>query len=308
MFYIGKTFYRSFVPRLQKAFGYFQTKGIPKHEIVEGRYITRFARTPEEIDAALRLRFEVFNLELNEGLESSFLTGRDQDEFDLTCHHLIVIEKTTNKVVGTYRLQTLELARDILGFYSAGEFQIEKMPLQVLKQSVEIGRACIAREHRNNRVLFLLWKGLALYLLLKKKRYLFGCCSLPTLDPLEGIKAFEYLKRQNHFHPELRISPRNDYICKAENPMHDTNVELPKLFKTYLRIGAKVCSEPAIDRYFKTIDFFVIFDVATIEKRYYDMFFGDFENLRRRRLRRFFLNPKGFLKGYHQKYSELLRH
>ena len=56
--------------------------------------------------------------------------------------------------------------------------------------------------------------------------------------------------------------------------------ELPKLFKTYLRIGAKICGEPVIDRQFKTIDFFVIFDITTIEHRYYQMFFSPFEYLK----------------------------
>lgn len=91
-------------------------------EFTDGHYVVRFAQTAEEIDAALRLRFEVFNLELGEGLESSFIDERDEDEFDKICHHLIVIEKTTDEIVGTYRLQTLEMANTGAGFYcsSAG--------------------------------------------------------------------------------------------------------------------------------------------------------------------------------------------
>lgn len=130
--------HESSAPDFQKAFDYpFCLKNVPTDEIVEGRYVTRFARTPEEIDAALRLRFTVFNLELNEGLESSFLTERDEDEFDLTCHHLIVIEKETNLVVGTYRLRTLETAQNANGFYSAGEFRLENLPSEVLAQSLK---------------------------------------------------------------------------------------------------------------------------------------------------------------------------
>ena len=63
--------------------------------INDGRYEVRLAQTTAEIDAALKLRFEVFNLELEEGLDSSFQTGRDRDEFDATCHHLIATDKTT---------------------------------------------------------------------------------------------------------------------------------------------------------------------------------------------------------------------
>ena len=75
------------------------TDSIPTREICEGRYIGRFARTRDELDAVLKLRFDVFNLELGEGLESSFLTSRDLDEFDDVCHHLIV-EDTEGKFLG----------------------------------------------------------------------------------------------------------------------------------------------------------------------------------------------------------------
>ena len=79
-------------------------------EIATGRYVVRLAETIEEIDAALKLRFEVFNLELGEGLDSSFRTGRDRDEFDASCDHLIVTDRTNGNVVGTYRLRTIEMA------------------------------------------------------------------------------------------------------------------------------------------------------------------------------------------------------
>jgi putative hemolysin len=276
--------HESIAPEIQKAFDYpFETSDVPRDEISEGRYTVRFAVTPEEIDAALRLRFEVFNVELREGLESSFLTERDEDEFDSTCHHLIVIEKSTNAVVGTYRLRTLEMAKSGHGFYSSGEFAIEDLPPPVLEKSLEIGRACIAREHRNSRVLFMLWKGLALYATLKNKRYLFGCCSLFSRDCTDGKRALRQLKRDGYFHETFRVAPCAETECKPEDFLTADSgdpLELPKLFTTYLRIGAKICGEPAVDRHFKTIDFFVIFDKENIEPRYYQMFFSQFEHLK----------------------------
>src|SRR5215831_7990345 len=158
---------------------------LPEIEIVDTNYVVRLARTLEEIEAALKLRFEVFNLELDEGLESSFLTGRDRDEFDATCDHLIATDKTNGKVIGTYRLRTMEMAGSADGFYSAAEFDLNHLPSEVLNQSVELGRACIAKNHRNRRVLFLLWKAMALYVTTKRKRFLFGCCSLTSQDSWE---------------------------------------------------------------------------------------------------------------------------
>jgi putative hemolysin len=86
-------------------------------------YAVRFATSASEIETALRLRYEVFNLELREGLESSHATGQDEDPFDAFCDHLIVIDETTGAVVGTYRMQTGEMARRHLGYYSEQEFE-----------------------------------------------------------------------------------------------------------------------------------------------------------------------------------------
>jgi len=167
--------------------------GLPEGEIHDGRYSVRFARTREELDAVLKLRFEVFNLELGEGLESSFLTSRDLDEFDDVCHHLIVEDADSGGIVGTYRTQTGEMARDARGFYSDAEFDLSLFPAGVLEDSVELGRACVARDHRNVQVLFLLWKGLAAYAAHNRKRYLFGCCSLTSQDQNEGLRVMELI-------------------------------------------------------------------------------------------------------------------
>jgi putative hemolysin len=268
----------SHIPEIQRQTDYpFDSENPPEDEIEDGKYVARFARLPEEIDRALRLRFEVFNLELNEGLESSYITERDEDEFDQTCHHLIVVEKETNNVVGTYRLRTWEMTRRTNGFYTETEFDLSSLPPELIDQSVEIGRACIDRNHRNARVLFLLWKGLALYLTRSRKRYMFGCCSLTSQDCAEGKRASRQLKRDGHLHETLSVRPRLEFACRTEDflsPETKEAFELPKLFGSYLRIGAKVCGEPAIDRQFKTIDFFVIFDRNDMPEKYREMFFG----------------------------------
>ena len=249
---------------------------IPSFEIKESRYVVRLARTPEEIDAALRLRFEVFNVELGEGLDASYITGRDEDKFDANCHHLIVLESETGDVVGTYRLQTLEMAGSAFNFYCAGEFELENLPAAVLAQALEIGRACITREHRNTRVLFLLWKGLSAYARETRKRYLFGCCSLTSQNPAEGIITEKLLRNEDHFHPNFHVLPHGKFICKTESftagDIEKDAFELPKLFRTYLRFGAKVCSPPALDREFKTIDFLVLFDFAVMDEKHRQMF------------------------------------
>jgi putative hemolysin len=250
-------------------------RGIPPIELAEGRYVVRFARTSEELDAALKLRFEVFNLELGEGLESSFQTGRDSDEFDEFCHHLIVVDTHDERIVGTYRMQTGEMAAR-KGFYSAGEFDLSGLPPDALSDAVELGRACIARPHRNTQALFLMWKGIAAYVAYNRKRYLFGCCSLTTQDEREGMRVFDMLAKGGHLHAELHATPRPGFECRASGPAAPYGREpgIPKLFRTYLRFGARVCGPPAIDRSFKTVDFLVIFDIGRMDAQSRRIFFG----------------------------------
>ena len=233
-------------------------------EIAGRRYVVRLAETIEEIDAALKLRFEVFNLELGEGLDSSFRTGRDRDEFDGSCDHLVVTDQTNGSVVGTYRLMTIEMAKHAGGFYSNSEFDLNYLPQEVLDQALELGRACIAQSHRNRQVLFLLWKGLAQYVQARRKRFLFGCCSLTSQDPKDGNQLHDQLIDGGHMHSTLFVPTRRGYECPTA-PRVSSEVEIPKLFRMYLSIGAKVCSPPAIDRVFKTIDFLVLFDIDTMD-------------------------------------------
>lgn len=241
--------------------------------ISEGRYEVRIAESDDEIENALRLRHRVFNVEL---------AGRDEtnelevDEFDAICEHLIVIETTSGKTVGTYRLNSYERASAVDGFYSFQEFSIEDLPKEVLRSGVEIGRACIAPEHRNTKVLHLLWRGLARYMEIKGKRFLFGCCSIFSRDSLMGERAFRQLAEQGHFHERFRVEPRRNALYLGPvNEIESFPIDLPSLFNMYLRIGAKVCGPPIIDEDFGTIDFFVVFDRETMTEKCRKTFFSN---------------------------------
>jgi hypothetical protein len=79
------------------------------------------------------------------------------------------------------------------------------------------------------------------------------------------------LSRDDHLHPEFWVEPQKGLEC-ATTESWPAEVRVPKLFKTYLGIGAKICGPPAIDRLFKTIDFFVIFDLFHTNERMRRMF------------------------------------
>lgn len=246
---------------------------IPDREIEAGSYTLRFARSTEDLDRVLELRYRIFNLELGEGLDESHRTGRDDDGLDGRFHHLMIVHRATSAVVGTYRLQTTEMAEHFGGFYSSQEFDLSTMPTAVARQSVEIGRACVAREYRNGRVLHLLWRGLAEYLAWNRKHVLFGCCSLTSQDPALGLAVHRHLTGIGAVHPSIQVLPRAE--CRLESPAHTTlpKPSVPALFQTYLNVGARVLGPPAIDRLFKTIDWLVILDTREIDSATYRFFF-----------------------------------
>lgn len=248
----------------------------PAETVETSHYQVRFAADRRDLEAVQRLRYRVFNLELREGLDGSHGNGRDEDDFDGTCHHLMVISKADDRVIGTYRMQTCDMARAGRGFYCDTLFDLGGLSSDILQQSIETGRACIAADHRNGRVLFLLWHGLALYMKHNHLRYLFGCSSLPSQDPEEGLVLYDWLARRGHLHERLRLQPRPGHPCVIEEPSIRLNppAKVPQLMRLYLEYGAKVCSPPALDRDFKTIDFFTLLDVEEFDPRVRRKFFG----------------------------------
>jgi putative hemolysin len=248
-------------------------EALPRQTHAAGSYELSFARTRDDLDAILRLRFEVFNLELGEGLRESYATGRDEDELDRRFHHLMILDRRSGRVVGTYRMQTPEMAERLGGFYTAGEFNLAGFPPRVLARSVEVGRACVARDHRNGRVLHLLWRGIATYLAWNRKTGLFGCCSLTSQDPALGLATLRHLESAGHMHPTIRVEPLPAAACATDPTALLPPAHIPALFQTYLNLGARVCGAPAMDRLFQTIDFVVHLDVHDLDPRVYRSYF-----------------------------------
>jgi putative hemolysin len=244
-----------------------------------GRYRLRLAASVEDRDAACRLRFNVFNIELGKGLESSYETGLDTDHFDLFCDHLLVEDRqaaigSAHRIVGTYRLQTGITAALNLGYYSQQEFDFA--PYESIRPEIlELGRASIDRDHRTPEVLTLLWRGIAQYANDMQLRYLIGCSSLNSIDPREGWHIYRQLEN-SRVAEDLQTLPVTGFECPNASASEDGSEDgsepeaapeygkVPKQLRTYLAIGARICSAPAWDKEFGTIDFLTLLDLRTI--------------------------------------------
>ena len=222
------------------------------------------------------MRFKVFNLELGEGLATSHALERDVDDFDEVCDHLIVEESATGDVVGTYRLQTGDVAKSHIGYYSAREFDFSVYePLR--SEMVELGRACVHKAHRNFNLLHLLWRGIAQYAVSHRARFLVGCSSLTSQDQAEGVSAYEQLRGKFLVKTSWQTFPHPIFACvvaKKGESAHTMIGHAPdrpvssgpatRLLRAYLALGAKICGPPAIDREFGTIDFLTLLDIHAL--------------------------------------------
>lgn len=228
----------------------------------QGAYSVRLSTATEDIRPAQRLRFEVFNVEMKEGLAESYRTGLDSDAFDGVCDHLLVEEVASGTVVGTYRLQTGTSAAAHRGYYSEQEFDFA--PYEAARaEIVELGRACVAAQHRNLSVLSLLWKGIANYARERGARYLIGCSSLTSQDPREGASMYRLLAARHEAPVGWRTVPQPAFVCPLDT-LAEPPPRIPKLLAAYLSIGAYICGPPAIDREFKTIDFLTLMDLQAL--------------------------------------------
>jgi putative hemolysin len=223
------------------------------------------ASSPDEIDSALALRYEIFAHEFGADV-SGPRPGIDEDQFDRHCDHLLVLDEDRDEVVGTYRLLTPEGAAAAGRYYSAGEFDLSPV-LRADRRVLEVGRSCVHRDYRHGGVIALLWSGIGAALHLYRIDFLMGCASVHDEDG-GRIGALYARLAERHLSPEgervrpLRPLPGFDPASPAEP------AELPALLRGYLRAGATIGGEPCWDPAFHTADFFIWLAARGITDRY----------------------------------------
>lgn len=238
----------------------------------------RLARTSAEIDAAQKLRYQVFFEEWGANADAASLaSGRDVDAFDPLMDHMIVIDHARSpvlgQVVGNYRL----LRRERLGrhgiFYSSSEFDLA--PLLDSGESVlELGRSCVLREYRSQHVLRLLWEAIAGYVADHQIGLMFGCASLRGTNPDALREELSYL---HHFHlapPSLRpcaVGPSRigmDLMDKSAIDPRRARARLEPIIKGYLRVGASIGEGAYVDHQFNSVDVCIVLPTAQLTQRY----------------------------------------
>jgi len=222
------------------------------------------ARSHSEVAEAQRLRYKVFAEEMGARLSGD--GRRDRDGFDALCDHLLVRDKETGEVVGTYRILDPEMAREARGYYSGTEFDITRL-LHLAPTMVEVGRSCVHPRYRNGATIALLWAGLAKYMMKHGYQHMIGCASIGMTDGgYNAASVYARLAEKHLSPPEYRVFPRTPLPLGALGI--GTEPVVPPLIKGYMRLGAYVCGEPAWDPDFNTADLLVLLPLSRISQHY----------------------------------------
>lgn len=246
-------------------------------------------RDRELIKKAQRLRYEVFFKELGKGNKRtiSALLGLDKDIFDGVCEHILVVRNRGfligDEVIGTYRAQTGEIAGNNHGYYSSQGFDMSPFRKEeTRKETIEVGRACIAKPDRSMGTLSLLWSGIAEYAKANHARYIVGCSSVDP-DEERAASLYKSFQRKGILAPEeFRVYPRHPVDPellegRLVDGLNDEQIlrTLPQLFRAYIdTAGAKICGAPSIDRNFGTIDFLTFLDLDNMNPKARERYLG----------------------------------
>jgi putative hemolysin len=241
------------------------------------RYSLLLSTDPSLVEAAQRLRYDVFTSTPGFALPTIGAGDRDVDRFDEFCDHLLVRDDDTGELVGCYRMLAPTGAIAAGGLYTATEFDLRA--LDPLRPSlVEMGRAVVRDGHRNGGVVLLMWAGILAYLDRYGYDYVTGCVSVPIgsesgdVAPgsqLRGVRDF--VLSRHAAPPEYQVYPYRPVVVDGrtlDEIAPPRRSAVPALMRGYLRLGAKACGEPALDVDFGVGDFCVLLDKRQADTRY----------------------------------------
>jgi putative hemolysin len=247
-------------------------------DIVSGTLQVRLAESAADIDAAQALRYRIFYEIMGArplpGMEQQ---RRDSDGYDQICDHLLVFDHSRGSgaeaVVGTYRLIRREAAARLGAFYSQAEYDIAAL-LAYPGQILELGRSCVDAGYRARSVMQLLWGGIAAYVSHYDIALMFGCASLPGIDPDALAAPLSYLYHHHLAPPAMRARALLERFVDmrrldpaALDPARML-AALPPLIKGYLRLGGFVGDGAVIDQQFNTTDVCIVVKTDLVAEKY----------------------------------------
>lgn len=234
-----------------------------------GRMRVELAISAADIEQSFRLRHQVFIEEMG-ARNAQAAEGRESDRFDAFCHHLVVRDEDSDRIVACTRILTDTQAKVAGGFYSDDEFDLDAIR-QIPGRIMEVGRTCVHPDYRSGATISTLWTGLARFMDINRFGHMIGCASIPMHDG--GVQARQimdklrpkYLSADDQRVYPSRGLPTLDGVAAASST---EELRMPPLLKAYMRLGARICGEPCWDPDFNTADVFILLDCDKLQQRY----------------------------------------
>lgn len=248
-----------------------------------------------------RLR-EITFRSVGEGTGKEF----DLDEYDEIYKHIVLWDNEELEIVGSYRLGEIG---DIIEKYGVGRiynaelFNFSDKFIEMIKNSIELGRAFVQAKYWGTYALDYLWQGIGAYLSnFTNVKYLWGAVSISDSFPslaktilinyhkkwYEGEKGLVLAKEQfksdlmDDFYSKSKLlgkNPQEDFII-MKSELKKLDVSCPVLLRKYVDLceyGGTQFLDFGVDKSFSnSIDCFIIVDTEKIKldfkKRYYTNF------------------------------------
>ncbi|MDX9789701.1 MAG: GNAT family N-acyltransferase [Candidatus Kapaibacterium sp.] len=262
-------------------------------------YLVEYENSPSIIKEIARLRELTFR-KVGEG------TGKiyDMDIYDLYYKHIVLWDDDEFEIVGSYRLG---LTEDILkiygpkGLYNSSQFELKPEFLDLVQNSLEVGRSFIQQKYWRSSALDYIWQGIGAYLSVNQKiKYLWGAVSISdNYSKLAKALIISYYDKWYQGDKslavpgtELKFTKKDieeaEAILNADSHVQDfrnlktalknMGYSVPVLFRRYTDIteygGSKFISWCIDVNFNNAIDGLIVVDLSKlkdeVKKRYYN--------------------------------------
>lgn len=227
-------------------------------------FFTKASNIPTILHEIGRLR-EITFREVGEGTNESI----DTDKYDQYYHHMFLWDDNTKRVAGAYRMglgSEIYPKYGMEGFYLNDLFRFDSELHDMMKHSIEMGRAFIVKDYQQKPMpLFLLWRGIIhTTLRYPEHKFLLGGVSISNQFTdfskslmIEFMKSnyydpyiAQYIKPKKEFKVKLKDADKDFIFDEAEadlnkfdkiiDELEPGSLRLPVLIKKYLKQNARL--------------------------------------------------------------------
>lgn len=235
-----------------------------------GKYAARFAETEADVISAQELRYRSFISGRDTAGSEARASGRDADQFDSVCRHILVEEVKTGKLICCFRMMPLANGSEISRSYSAQYYDLTGLE-EYKGRLVEMGRFCIDPECRDPDILRIAWGAMTRYVDETDVDLLFGCSSFEGTESDAYMDAFALLK-ERHLAPKgwlPRVKAPKVFRFATSLRLKKPNLKLamkgmPPLLRTYLVMGGWVSDHAVVDPDLNTLHVFTGLEIKRV--------------------------------------------